>query len=266
MNLELLLNDGHWIVGKNILSYLDPESLANVGYASKTAKKFVLSYLEKDLEEKYKSNILDLDTTKSTMSEYKWKFDGEKWAEFFALVKNGSIRQMSMIMPLIKNTDRTIETFNRFRPELNLSYHMLCNDEVSDETKVETWKAFTSFLSDYEMIFRRWFFDYANWDAMMGLVLTSKNEFVVRILSEKMLEINPLKFIRDTRSFSPYYSTSGLKIDLIGKAKKKFYPFWMTNFLIEDNKWIIENFPHLSLFFGTTTSLSNDNIFVQNQT
>ena len=153
MNLELLLNDGYWIVGKNILSYLDPESLANVGYASKTAKKFVLSYLEKDLEEKYKKNILDLETTKST----RFDFDGKQWAEFFALVKNGSIRQMSMIMPLIKNTDRTIETFNRFRPELNLSYHMLCNDEVSDENKLETWKAFTSFLSDYEMTFRHWF-------------------------------------------------------------------------------------------------------------
>ena len=218
MNLELLLNDGHWIVGKNILSYLDPESLANVGYASKTAKKFVLSYLEKDLEEKYKKNILDLATTKSI----RFDFDGKQWAEFFALVKNGSIRQMSMIMPLIKNTDRTIETFNRFRPELNLSYHMLCNDEVSDENKLETWKAFTSFLSDYEMTFRHWFFDYANWDAMMWLVLTSKNEFVVRILSEKMLEINPLEFERDTRSFGLDYSTSGLKIDLIGRVKKFF--------------------------------------------
>ena len=102
---------------------------------------------------------------------------------------------------------------------------MLCNDEVSDENKLETWKAFTSFLSDYEMTFRRWFFEWANWDAMMGLVLTSKNEFVVRILSEKMLEINPLEFERDTRSFGLDYSTSGLKIDLIGKAKRKFYSF-----------------------------------------
>ena len=225
MNLELFFNDGHWIVGKNILSYLDPDSLVQVGSASRTAKKFVLSYLETSLEENYRKQILDLDTSKSTMSEYWRKFDGKLWAEFFALVKNGSIRQMSMIMPLIKNTDRTIETFNRFLPTANLSYHMLCNDEVSDETKVETWKAFTTFFSDYEMIFRRWFFHYANWDAMMGLVLTSKNEFVVRILSEKMLEINPLKFIRDTRSFGPDYSTSGLKIDLIGKAKKIFYPF-----------------------------------------
>ena len=218
MNLELLLNDGHWIVGKNILSYLDPESLANVGYASKTAKKFVLSYLEKDLEEKYKENILDLDTTKSTvhMFDSDFELDGKQWAKFFALVKNGSIRQMSMIMPLIKNTDRTIETFNRFRPELNLSYHMLCNDEVSDETKVETWKAFRSFLSDYD---RRRGFVYANWDAMMGLVLTSENEFVIRFFSEKMLEVDPLHFISDTRSFGPNYSTSGVKIDLIGRAK-----------------------------------------------
>ena len=171
MNLELFLNDGHWIVGKNILSYLDPESLVQVGSASRTAEKFVLSYLETSLEENYRKQILDLDTTKSTMSEERRKSDGKQWAKLFALVKNGSIRQMSMMMPLIKNTDRTIETFNRFRPELNLSYHMLCNDEVSDETKVETWKAFRSFLSDYNC--RRGFV-YANWDAMMGLVLKAK--------------------------------------------------------------------------------------------
>ena len=216
MNLELLLNDGHWIVGKNILSYLDPESLVNVGYASKTAKKIVLSYLEMDLEEKYKKNILDLDTTKSTMSEYRIS-DGEKWAEFFALVKNGSIRQMSMMMPLIKNTDRTIETFNRFHPTANLSYYMLCNDDVSDENKLETWKAFTSFLSDHS--YRRDFF-YENWLAMMGLVLTSENEFVIRFFSEKMLKINAKYFIRDTIfSGSSYSSKSDRKIELIGRAK-----------------------------------------------
>ena len=220
--LELLLNDGHWILGKNILSYLDPDSLVQVGSASRTAKKFVLSYLETSLEENYKKQILDLDTSKSTMSEYRRKFDGKVWAKFFALVKNGSIRQMSMIMPLIKNTDRTIETFNRFLPTANLSYHMLCNDEVSDENKLETWKAFTSFLSDYEMIFRRWFSVYANWDAMMGLVLTSENEFVIRFFSEKLLEVDPLHFISDTRSFGPNYSTSGVKIDLIGRAKNFF--------------------------------------------
>ena len=216
MNLELFFNDGHWIVGKNILSYLDPDSLVQVGSASRTAKKFVLSYLETSLEENYKKQILDLDTSKSTMSEYWRKFDGKLWAEFFALVKNGSIRQMSMIMPLIKNTDRTIETFNRFHPTANLSYHMLCNDEVSDETKVETWKAFRSFLSDYNC--RRGFV-YANWDAMMGLVLTSENEFVVRFFSEKMLEVDPLHFISDTRSFGP----NGVKIDLIGRAKTFFW-------------------------------------------
>ena len=222
MNLELFFNDGHWIVGKNILSYLDPDSLVQVGSASRTAKKFVLSYLETSLEENYKKQILDLDTSKSTMWEYCRKFDGKQWAEFFALVKNGSIRQMSMIMLLIKNTDRTIETFNRFHPTANLSYYMLCNNEVSDENKLQTWKACRSFLSDYD---HRRELVYGTWDAMMGLVLTSKNEFVVRILSEKMLEINPLEFERDTRSFGLDYSTSGLKIDLIGKAKKIFYPF-----------------------------------------
>ena len=56
-----------------------------------------------------------------------------------------------------------------------------------------------------------------NWDAMMGLVLTSENEFVVRFFSKEMLKIYPLYFIRDTRSFGP--NTSGLKIDLIGRAK-----------------------------------------------
>ena len=54
--LELLLNDGHWILGKNILSYLDPDSLVQFGFASRTAKKIVLSYLETSLEENYQKN------------------------------------------------------------------------------------------------------------------------------------------------------------------------------------------------------------------
>ena len=222
MNLELFLNDGHWIVGKNILSYLDPESLVQVGSASRTAKKFVLSYLETSLEENYRKQILDLDTTKSTMSEERRKSDGKQWAKLFALVKNGSIRQMSMMMPLIKNTDRTITTFNSFHPAVNLTYHVLCtdsNDEELDVQKINTWKAFESFLDD-RYLYRT--FTYYIWDAMMGLVLTSENENVVRFFSRKMLKIDPLYFISDTRSFDPDDSTSDVKNELINRAKHCF--------------------------------------------
>ena len=217
--IEKVLNDGHWIIGKNILSYLDPESLVNVGFASKTANKFVLSYLEKALEETYRKNILDLDTTKLTMSKERREFDEEKWANFFARIKNGSIRQMSMIMPLMKNTDRTIETFNRFRPEANLSYYILCNDDASDVQKLKTWKAFSSLIDD-----SCWCRNLTvlTWNAMMWLVLTSRNEHVVRFFTEKLSKYDPLGFIRHARDFNHNVSMSDMKNSLIVGLKLFF--------------------------------------------
>ena len=125
------------------------------------------------------------------MSEERRKSDGKQWAKLFALVKNGSIRQMSMMMPLIKNTDRTITTFNSFHPAVNLTYHVLCtdsNDEELDVQKINTWKAFESFLDDSYRTFT-----YYIWDAMMGRV-----------------------------SFDPDDSTSDVKNELINRAKHWF--------------------------------------------
>ena len=233
--LEKVLNDGLWIIGRNILSYLDPESLVNVGAASKTANKFVLSYLANALEETYRKNILDLDTTKSTASNERKNVDKEQWANFFALFKNGSISQMSWIMPVIKITDGTITTFNSFHPVANLSYYMLCSDDASDVQKFKTWRAFESLTQS--------FFSFLTWNPMMWLVLTSRNEYVVRFFTEKLSKINPLLFIQNL-SYLGYIShdrsdnhMSDVKNKLIIRTIWRHFPdFWSLElFLRPDN-------------------------------